>query len=84
MSLQPVIFSSSPSIPDYEMGYCAPLDLHRVEKFFDGKLTCQELVLFAQDVIEAQQVFSLGPRVYRLAHSFVEQRICTVTGSYLQ
>lgn len=61
-----------------------PLDLRRVEAFFDRKMTCPELVLFAQDVIEAGAVYSLGPNVFRLVKCFVEQGLCTLTGRYAQ
>ena len=75
----------TPALASYQMGYCAPLDPHRVEAFLMGKLSsCQELVLFAQDVIEAGQVHSRGPRVFNLVKFFVEQSLCTITGSYRQ
>lgn len=59
-------------------------DLRRIEDFFDGKFSPSELVLFAQDVLEAGEVFHLGPNVARLVQHAVDVHLCTIPGSGLQ
>jgi hypothetical protein len=66
--------------PDYVMGYHAPLDPHRVEDFFNGKLSSQELVTFAQDVIESGEAMLRGPNVHRLCWHMLDMNLCTLPG----
>lgn len=61
--------------------YCEPMekdDLRRIERFFDQKMTEAEMVLLAQDVIEAGQIFYLGPNVLRLVQHMMEMNLCAM------
>ena len=68
----------------YEMRYGADLDLKRVEDFFDGKLSPNDMAVLAQDVVEAGLVFGLGPDIHRLVVHCVNNNLCTITGAYKQ
>jgi len=61
----------------------ALLDLHRVEAFFDGKLSPGELVVLAQDALEAGYLLTLGPKVFNLIIHYIDRNLVTTTGRYL-
>lgn len=65
-------------LPGYKMGSGDPLDVRRLEAFFDGKLTARELLSFAQDLIECgRAVAEMGPAALRLINHCVEEGLCT-------
>lgn len=66
--------------PAYVMSYGVPLDPHRVESFFKGELDQNELISFAQDVIEAGESRTRGPNVYALVMHYLAQNLCTLPG----
>lgn len=71
--------------PGYEMGYAKPIDIRRVEQFFDGKIKdMDDLVVFAQDMAESGRVMDLGPNILKLVMYLANQRLITVTGMYPQ
>ena len=69
--------------PGYRMGYQAPLNPTRIDAYFRGELSSQELVLFAQDAIEVGAT-RCDPGLYCVARHCVDQGLCTENGRLLQ
>lgn len=58
--------------------------VHRVDLLLAKKLTTNEIVLLAQDIIENGSVMNWGQNVYDVVVHCVNQRLCTLTGIYTQ
>lgn len=56
----------------------------RVDAFLEGKMTPNEIVLLAQDIIEDGSVFNWGQHVYDLVNHCVNQNLCMLTAGYKQ
>jgi hypothetical protein len=76
--------AGSHAFPAYRMGYGERLDLRRAEAFLNGGLDARELVMLSQDIIEAGQLFHLGPGALRLVEHCVSTGLSTVSGRGLQ
>ena len=72
---------TAPTIPPF--GNHNPL-VHRVDLLLAKKLTTNEIVLLAQDIIENGSVMNWGQNVYDVVNHCVNQRLCTLTGIYTQ
>jgi hypothetical protein len=69
--------------PGYLMGYQEPVQTARVKDFVQGRLDIDDMVLLAQDVIEAGVLPSLSVKFFTLAQHMVDRRLCTCTGRAL-
>ncbi|MCR4302257.1 MAG: hypothetical protein NUV51_11640 [Sulfuricaulis sp.] len=56
----------------------------RVDAFLEGKLSTNEIVLLAQDIVEDGSVFNWGQHIFDLVSHCVSQGLCTLTGRYQQ
>lgn len=69
---------------NYQLSGPEPIDPHRIEQFFDGKLSINELVILAQDAIDSGGFVKYGPHLYYLVLHCSTQGLCRATGMYLQ
>lgn len=56
----------------------------RVDDLLAKKLTTNEIVLLAQDIIEDGSIVNWGQNVYDVVLHCLNQRLCTLTAAYKQ
>jgi len=56
--------------------------VYRVDQLLANKLTINEIVVLAQDIIDDGTVVNWGRNVYDVVVHCVNQRLCTLTGMY--